>query len=120
MKTITETHKNRLMALAEEAESQKLYKIAEMITGQIEKNAVRDNESNYVYDSGTFDNDISDAFWTAVTRTADFHGTVIDPVEAQKLIDIYAHEFVKDLRKIAGLKPVGKYEVKLPGEVSEE
>ena len=120
MRTISEQHRDRLIAQAQEADTQGLTKLAEALTIQLEKTSVRGKFEDYSYANESFEKDARDILWGLVVRASDFHGNDIDPVEADKLVEVYAVEFVKDLRKMAGIKPVGKYEPKVMGEVEED
>lgn len=119
MRTINETHRDRLVAEADEAEIVGLTKVAENLTRQIEKNAVRANDSNYIYSSQDFENDVAEGLWDLIVRASDFHDAHVDSEKAQKLVETYAGRFISDIRKIAG-SDSGAYEPTLPGENAKE
>jgi len=116
MRTISELQRDRMVAEAEEADTIGLVKVAEQLTRQVEKVAIRKNYEGYTYSSEDFENDIQEAIWGAVVRTADFHGAYVDSKKAQKIVEHYAEQIVSDIRKSARLGDSGAYEPKLPGE----
>lgn len=116
MRTISELQRKRMVAEAEEADTVGLVKVAEQLTRQIEKVAVRSDQEGYTYSSEDFENDVQEAIWGAVVRTADFHGAYVDSKKAQKIVEHYAEQIVSDIRKSARLSQHGAYEPKLPGE----
>lgn len=117
MRTIKEIHRDRLVAEAEEADIVGFSKIAENLTKQIEKTAVRDNEESYSYNESSFYDDIQERLWDIVIRTADFHDTYIDSEKAQNLVDIYSDKIIYDLRKVAKVSTnIGAYEDSVLGE----
>lgn len=119
MRTINETHRDRLVAEAEEADTVGLTKVAENLTRQIEKTAVRGNIEGYTYSGSDFDKDVQEILWDVVVRTADFHNAHVDSEKAQKLIERYAGSFISDIRKMSRLNDYGAYEPTLPGEGDE-
>jgi len=119
-RTISENHKHKIAMAAEEADIRGLSSLAEHLTNQLVKTATRGNHEGYTYSHSDFESDVKNAFWDIVVRAEDYHGHVIDALDAEKLVETYAEEFIKDLRKTAGLKPVGKHEPKVPGEVEEK
>jgi len=120
MRTISQLHFSKIASIAEEADIQGKSELAELLTNQIEKNPVRANHEGYTYTHDSFDKDVKTALWDIIIRAQDYHDTVIDSLNAEKLVEIYAKEIVGDIRKIANLKPVGKFEPKIPGEIEEE
>jgi hypothetical protein len=117
MRTIKELHRDRLVAEAEEADIVGLTKVAEHLTCQVEKTAVRSNDESYTYDGNDFDNDIKNLLWDAVVRTSDFHDSHVDSEKAQKLVEHYAELLISDIRKIAKItNNIGAYESNVPGE----
>jgi c-di-AMP phosphodiesterase-like protein len=107
-----------MVAEAEEADTIGLVKVAEHLTRQIEKTAIRENDSSYTYDSEDFEEDIQELVWDAVVRTADFHDVHIDSKNAQKLVEAYTQLLLTDLRKLARVpSEIGAYETSIPGEV---
>lgn len=120
MRTITSTYRDRLVAEADEADNLRLTKLAENITRQIEKTPVREKDAGYTYPAEAFKQDVQDALWNVIVRTADFHGVYISSSTAQDIVDYFGEEIVSNIRKAAGISSViGSYEPKLPGESSE-
>jgi hypothetical protein len=119
-RTITKLHHEKISLAASEADLQGKTELAEYLTRQIEKTAVRQNTEGYTYTHSDFEKDIKDKFWEIVVRAEDYHGAVIDPSKVEEIIEAYSKEFVKELRKVAGFKPVGKYEPKVLGEIEED
>jgi len=117
MKTITELHRDRLVAEAEEADKTGLTKIAENITRQVEKVSVRPTDTSYTYTINAFEQDVNDSLWDVVTRTSDFHGAFLDSKKAQEIVDYFSAALVTSIRKSAGIhSPIGAYEPAVPGE----
>ena len=117
MKTITEIHRDRLVAEAEEADSTGLTKIAENLTRQIESTDVRTNEENYTYAGSDFHQDVQDSLWKVVVRTSDFHGAFVNSKKAQEIVDYYTESIVKSIRQAGNISTnVGSYEPPVPGE----
>jgi hypothetical protein len=119
MRSITENQRDRMVAQAEEAEVRGLTKIAEHLTYQIEKTAVRPTDSFYSYAKNEFQHDIETALWAAILRVADFHDKTIDPVDAQEIVEKFAEDLIHDVRVKAGADSVGAHEPNLPGEIKE-
>lgn len=117
MRTISEIYRDRLVAEADEADAIGLTKIAENLTRQIESNQVRSKNSSYTYSAEEFEQDIQDALWNVVVRTADFHGAFVDATKAQDLVDHFSREIISNIRSVAKISSVvGGHEPKLPGE----
>ena len=117
MRTISEIYRDRLVAEADEADAIGLTKIAENLTRQIEASPVRSKNSSYTYSSEEFEQDLQDALWNVVIRTADFHGAFVDTAKAQDLVDHFSREITSSIRSVAKISSVvGAYEPKLPGE----
>jgi len=120
MRTISENLRDRMVAEAEEAETQGLVKVAENLTQQVEKNAVRTDDGRYSYSNEDFTNDIEASLWDVVVRTADFHGQHVDAVQAQKVVESVATEMVREIRNAIGVTHgVGAFEPSTPGEIKE-
>jgi len=121
MRTITENLRNRMVAEAEEAETQGLVKIAENLTQQIERNDVRPTDSHYIYSSEDFMSDVETKLWDVIVRTADFHGKHIDAAQAQAIVESVATEMVHEIRNAIGVEHgVGAFEPPVPGENKKE
>jgi hypothetical protein len=105
-----------MVAEANEADTIGLVKVAEQLTRQVEKSAVRATHEGYTYSGEDFENDVQEAIWGAVIRTADFHNAYVDSKRAQKIVEHYAEQIVSDIRKAARLGQNGAYEPLLPGE----
>jgi hypothetical protein len=119
MRTINDIYSTRLVAEAEEADNQGLTKIAENLTRQLETVNVRSHKQPYTYSSNSFEQDIQDALWSVVLRTADFHGTFIPAKVGQKVVDYFSEQIVDNIRKSASINGTrGFYEPNLPGEVN--
>ena len=120
MRTINETYRDRLIAEADEADNLRLTKLAENITRQIESNPIRKSNEPYTYPNNAFEQDVQDAIWKVVVRTADFHGAYVNSQKAQEIVDYYSEEIVNNIRKTAKIStPIGAYEPKLMGESNE-
>lgn len=121
MKTINSTLFFRLLAQAEEAETQGMEKVAESLTTQIEKNAshVRESDENYKYSYETLEKDINDHLWNAVIRVADFYDVKqFHADKTQEMIEKIAKEIVSEVCLQANINHgVGAYEEPLPGEL---
>jgi len=98
MRTINENLRDRMVAEAEEAETQGLIKVAENLTQQLEKHPVRTDDESYTYSNEKFAEDIESSLWDVVIRTADFHGKHVDAIQAQKIVESVAAEMVRDGR----------------------
>jgi hypothetical protein len=119
MRTINDIYNTRLMAEAEEADNQGLTKIAENLTRQLEVVSVREHNQPYTYSSDSFEQDVQDALWNIVLRTADFHGTFIPAKVGQNVVDYFSEQIVDSIRKSASINGVrGAHEPNLPGEVN--
>lgn len=117
-RTINEIYRDRLIAEADEADNMRMTKLAENITRQIEKHPIREANESYTYSAKDFEQDVQDALWNVVIRTADFHGSFISAERAQSIVDHFGQEIVDDIRKVASIPTsVGAYEPSLPGEV---
>jgi len=120
MRTINENLRDRMVAEAEEAETQGLIKVAENLTQQLEKHPVRTDDESYTYSNEKFAEDIESSLWDVVIRTADFHGKHVDAIQAQKIVESVAAEMVRDLRNVLGIPHgVGAFEPSTLGEVKE-
>lgn len=116
-RTINEIYRDRLVAEAEEAENRGMVKIAENITRQLERAPVRDKTASYTYNNESFEQDVQDALWDAVIRTADFHGVFISASRVQGIVEAHSKLLLDDIRKTAGIpSSIGAYEDKLIGE----
>lgn len=116
-RTITQLHYERLIAEAEEADLIGQIKVAEHLTRQIEKTAVREDNTSYTYANESFQQDIEENIWSAIIRTADFHGVSIDSMKAQELVEFYSQNLVKSIRSIGKIATeIGSYEPPIPGE----
>ena len=116
-RTINEIYRDRLVAEADEADNMRLTKLAENITRQVERQPIRGASESYTYPSDAFEQDVQDALWDVVVRTADFHGSFISSQRAQEIVDHFSQEMVDSIRKAAKItSPVGAYEPRLPGE----
>lgn len=109
----------RILLQAEEAEFQKMERLASNLTAHLEKVAVRPDDEPYSYSKKEFDSDIMYHLWSAALRTADFHNiSRIDAVEVAELLEKHAEEIVNEICIKAGITHgVGAYEPSLPGEV---
>lgn len=117
MRTITELHRDRLLAEAEEADIEGLTKVAENLTRQIEKAPIRPEGAGYTYPHEDFEQDVQDSLWSVVVRTADFHGASIDSNKAQELVDFYTEELVSAIKSAGKItSKIGVYEPSVPGE----
>lgn len=117
MRTITELHRDRLIAEADEADTEGLAKVAENLTRQIERTSVRANEAGYTYANEDFAQDVQDNLWSVIIRTADFHGATIDSKKAQELVDFYSDELVSVIKGAGKItSKIGAYEPPVPGE----
>lgn len=117
MRTITELHRDRLLAEAEEADTEGLTKVAENLTRQIERAPIRANGVGYTYSNEDFEQDVQDNLWSIIVRTADFHGASIDSKKAQELVDFYAEELISVIKKAGRItSPIGAHEPSVPGE----
>ena len=120
MRTINTVLRDRILAEAEEAETQGLTKIASVLTDQLEINPVRDSEESYTYSSEDFERDVEASLWNVIVRTADFHGTAFSSEKAQEIVEFYSKEILKDVRaSLHAEHGVGAYEKSLPGQVRE-
>lgn len=116
-RTINEIYRDRLVAEADEADNMRLTKLAENITRQIERQPVREANESYTYPVEAFEQDVQDALWDVVVRTADFHGSFISSQTAQEIVEHFSQEMINNIRKAAKItSPVGAYEPRLPGE----
>lgn len=121
METINSTLFFRLLAQAEEAETQGMEKLAESLTTQIEKNAslIRESDENYSYSSESFQKDVNDHLWNAVLRVADFYDVKqFHADKTQEMIEKMAKEIVSEICLQANINHgVGAYEEPVPGEL---
>jgi len=117
MRTITENQFNRLVIQAEEAEKQKLTKIATNLTKQVEKVSVRPDDASYIYAQSSLSEDVEVSLWDAAIRISDFHNASVDAVEMQGLIETFAKALIKEIEIKANCEHgVGAYEPSVPGE----
>lgn len=117
MRTINTILRDRLVAQAEEADVQGLYKVAEHITSKIEKTSIRDSKASYTYSSMDFKNDVESILWDTVVRFADFHNISLDASVAQDIVEKTAEELIKELQVKSGVEHgVGAFEPTVPGE----
>jgi hypothetical protein len=118
--SITKTLRDRLVAEAEEAETQGLVKIAENLTLQIERNEVREDSEPYKYTGERFQQDVETALWDIITKASDFYDKHIPASEAQKIVASVASNIMSEIRIVANVKHgVGAHEPPVPGEVKE-
>lgn len=120
MRTITENQFNRLIVQAEEAEKQKITKIASNLTKQIEKASVRPDDASYLYAESSLKEDVESCLWDAALRIADFHNTTVDAVEIQGVIEAYSQHLIREIQVKANCEHgIGAYEPTVPGEERE-
>lgn len=115
--TIAEHVRNRLVAQAEEAETQGLTKIAEHLTNQIERSDIRLTESFYSYAEHELQDDVENILWDAAIRVIDFHDRPFNAVDVYEEVNRVAKELVTNLRvKIGAIDGVGAFEPDIIGE----
>lgn len=80
MKTIKHSMLKRYAAVAQEAEFQRKFALAESLTQQLQRHAqhVRSDEEGYHYSSEELDRDVKDCMWDAITRLADYYQVSLD------------------------------------------
>jgi len=118
MKTITENLLNRISLQANEADLLGFKKVADHLSTQIEKSAIRKDDEKYVYSSDELQKDIEGSLWDATIRVADFYNTPFDATEVQKTIEVTASKLISELSvKLGFTHGVGAYEEKVAGEV---
>ena len=114
----------RLAAQADEARLLKMEKLSNNLDIQVQEYAerrVRQDEAKYSYSHEQMRADIEKSLWAAAIRAADYYGAPFDAVKAQKTIDKIAEDLIEEVRVIVGSESgVGPYDVKVPGEISEE
>lgn len=116
-RTITEDLLERLQAQADEADIIGETKLADIVTNQIQKTAIRKNDDFYSYASIELKNDIESLLWQAALRVADFNASSLDIIEVQKSIESFANNFIEDFTVQSGITHgVGAYEPVVPGE----
>jgi hypothetical protein len=121
MKTISENLLNRIQLQANEADLIGLKKVADHLSTQIEKSAVREDDVNYVYSSDELQKDIESSLWDASIRVADFYNAPFDAAEVQKTIEATASQLISELSiKLGFVHGVGVYEDKVAGETDSE
>lgn len=123
MRTINEKMFLRLAAQRDEAGLLKMDKLRthlQNVTIDV-KDAQRENNAGYKYSINELRNDVESQLWHATIRAADYFGAPFDAVKAQKAIEKMANDLIEEVRVIVGNQSgVGPYDVKVPGERSEE
>lgn len=116
-RTIAENHKLRLEAQFEEAKIQALTKTANALSGVLERNEVRPDDSFYVYASDDLEEDVDGVLWDAATRISDYLGVVPDSQKLQSLLKRHAEELFQEICALGGVSDgVGAHEPNVPGE----
>jgi hypothetical protein len=119
MRTINKSLALRLSLIRKEAETQGLVKTAEALDKILNSSSVRKDDTNYTYSSAEYAEDVRNALWQLIVRTADFCGSGIDVDAANNFIASVSEQLTSDMKDIVGAKDkvIGKYEPVLPGEV---
>ncbi len=120
MKSVSKKIINRLVAEANEADIHGEIKIADAITCQIEKLAVRDAEQDkeYTYSKEELEEDINSLLWQAVARIFDYYNETIDSRMIDEIVSFETTSFIESIESKMHNK-VGAYEEKTPGENSD-
>jgi hypothetical protein len=109
----------RLAAQADEADICDDAKVAENLTNQIKKVAVRNDDEEYSYSKSELCSNLQEIFWDAATRIFDYYDETPDTKKVQDIIDSELECFVESVESLIN-KDKGEYEPKTPGEDEEE
>jgi len=116
MRTISKSHKKRLVAQAEEAKFQGLHKVADKLAHQADNNPIRQNLEEYVYSSKSLQSDVENLLWSVAIRTQDYYGKTADAKAIGELIESSASELIASIRSKIGGDVIGPHEPLVPGE----
>lgn len=121
MKSVSRKIINRLVAEANEADIHGEIKIADAITNQIEKLAIRSEEQDkeYKYSKEELEEDVNSLLWQAVARIFDYYNETVDARTIDEIVSFETDSFIESIESKMHSK-VGVYEEKTPGEDSED
>lgn len=116
MKFINKTNYLRLQAQKNEAESQQLTKVANVLDTVLDNVEPVDDKS-FVYPDTTFASDVESNLWNILVQASTFYGVNLNVDKAEEIVSFAKEALLTEFKVAHNVSSdIGKFEGQLPGE----